>query len=147
MSRVPVGKVLLRNVIRHTGAHNKVRPGPGAGGLSGPLSSLSAELLLPGSAPCPLPRAAFVRGSERRRPGHHRGVAGRRGRGPGLPRPPRRSGERAQGARCDPTRWEQAPFPRGKELVEISCVNSVSLGLTLLLGSRPGEGTWLRVPL
>uniref|UniRef100_A0A8C4UGX5 Uncharacterized protein n=1 Tax=Falco tinnunculus TaxID=100819 RepID=A0A8C4UGX5_FALTI len=25
MSRVPVGKVLLRNVIRHTGAHNKVR--------------------------------------------------------------------------------------------------------------------------
>uniref|UniRef100_A0A8C5IQL0 Uncharacterized protein n=1 Tax=Junco hyemalis TaxID=40217 RepID=A0A8C5IQL0_JUNHY len=24
MSRVPVGKVLLRNVIRHTGAHNKV---------------------------------------------------------------------------------------------------------------------------
>uniref|UniRef100_A0A8D0EN12 Uncharacterized protein n=1 Tax=Strix occidentalis caurina TaxID=311401 RepID=A0A8D0EN12_STROC len=31
MSRVPVGKVLLRNVIRHTGAHNKVRPGPGPG--------------------------------------------------------------------------------------------------------------------
>lgn len=31
MSRVPVGKVLLRNVIRHTGAHNKVRPGPVGG--------------------------------------------------------------------------------------------------------------------
>lgn len=28
MARVPVGKVLLRNLMRHTGAHNKVGPGP-----------------------------------------------------------------------------------------------------------------------
>uniref|UniRef100_A0A493SZT8 Uncharacterized protein n=1 Tax=Anas platyrhynchos platyrhynchos TaxID=8840 RepID=A0A493SZT8_ANAPP len=29
MARVPVGKVLLRNLMRHTGAHNKVGPDPG----------------------------------------------------------------------------------------------------------------------
>lgn len=53
---MPVGKVLLRNVIRHTGAHNKVRPWPvgeGAAGPGGPSSPLS-----PGGAEPPAERGA-----------------------------------------------------------------------------------------
>uniref|UniRef100_A0A8C2TT15 Uncharacterized protein n=1 Tax=Coturnix japonica TaxID=93934 RepID=A0A8C2TT15_COTJA len=61
MSRVPVGKVLLRNVIRHTGAHNKVRPGPARGNRSArkrPGKCLLGNLPLPLSRKVTLPLQA-----------------------------------------------------------------------------------------
>jgi len=75
MSRVPVGKVLLRNVIRHTGAHNKVRPGPAGGpgrcGVAGAVAVLScrpreeprgaAAGRLPRGVGCAGRRAAWLR--------------------------------------------------------------------------------------
>lgn len=161
MSRVPVGKVLLRNVIRHTGAHNKVRPGPpGAARLGGPLSSLPAGTPPPGGTPCPLLEAAVVRGSEWRRPGHYLGVAVRRMRGLGLLVPPWRCGAaggaghgaggtpelRSGGARGG----AGAFFGEEKLLVAISHLNILSLAFSLALffmSSHPGEGMCMYIYL
>lgn len=136
MSRVPVGKVLLRNVIRHTGAHNKVRAEPAA--AAGPLvPSLWCLLRLA------LPGARFCRRlvSEWRGLGITRAASA----GPGGAGASRRNGEqgRAECPGCHRA-WggERVRVPEGRGLVQISHANVGTLAFSLtqfFLGFHPGE--------